>query len=159
GRRVAPARGAADSGDGDRRHPRRSRRRQSRPGARDERRCIRRAARSRRPRVYALCAGGRSDLPPAPGPARRGSPPRAVGGMARRSAAPRDANRYRIHRGDVLMSALNLEPNLSRPDDFYEALIALHRDLTLEQSAKVNAKLILILANHIGDMQVLREAL
>ena len=57
------------------------------------------------------------------------------------------------------MSALNLEPNIAQPDDFYEALIELHRDLTPEQSAKVNAKLILLLANHVGDMQVLREAL
>ena len=57
------------------------------------------------------------------------------------------------------MSALNLEPNIARPDDFYEALIALHRDLTPEESAKVNAKLILLLANHIGDAQVLNEAL
>jgi hypothetical protein len=57
------------------------------------------------------------------------------------------------------MSALNLEPNIASPDDFYEALIELHRDLTPEQSAKVNAKLILLLANHVGDMQVLREAL
>jgi hypothetical protein len=57
------------------------------------------------------------------------------------------------------MNALNLEPNIARPDDFYEALIELHRDLTPEQSAKVNAKLILLLANHVGDMQVLREAL
>ena len=57
------------------------------------------------------------------------------------------------------MNALNLEPNIARPDDFYEALIELHRGLTPEQSAKVNAKLILLLANHVGDMQVLREAL
>ena len=57
------------------------------------------------------------------------------------------------------MTALNLEPNIAQPDDFYEALIQLHRDLTPEQSAKVNAKLILLLANHVGDMQVLREAL
>jgi len=57
------------------------------------------------------------------------------------------------------MSALNLDPNIAQPDDFYEALIELHRDLTPEQSAKVNAKLILLLANHVGDMQVLREAL
>ena len=57
------------------------------------------------------------------------------------------------------MSALNLEPNIAQPDDFYEALIELHRDLTPEQSAKVNAKLILLLANHVGDVQVLREAL
>ena len=57
------------------------------------------------------------------------------------------------------MSMLNLEPNIARPDDFYEALIDLHRDLTPEQSATVNAKLILLLANHIGDAQVLTEAL
>ena len=57
------------------------------------------------------------------------------------------------------MSALNLDPNIERPDDFYEALVELHRDLTPEQSAKVNAKLILLLANHVGDMKVLREAL
>ena len=57
------------------------------------------------------------------------------------------------------MAALNLEPNIARPDDFYEALIAMHRDLTAEQSAKVNAKLVLLLANHVGDSQVLGEAL
>jgi hypothetical protein len=54
---------------------------------------------------------------------------------------------------------LNTEPNLAAPDDFYQELIALHRDLTEEQSALVNAKLILLLANHIGDVDVLRAAL
>lgn len=44
-------------------------------------------------------------------------------------------------------------------DDFYEALIDTHRDLSDEQSAMVNAKLILLLANHIGDISVLREAM
>ena len=44
-------------------------------------------------------------------------------------------------------------------DDFYEALIDTHRDLSDAQSALVNAKLILLLANHIGDLQVLREAM
>jgi hypothetical protein len=57
------------------------------------------------------------------------------------------------------MATLNLEPNIARPDEFYEALIAIHRDLTAEQSARVNAKLVLLLANHIGDDQVLSEAL
>ena len=66
--------------------------------------------------------------------------------------------------------SLNLKPNFNEPgkryfrayspgDDFYEALIETHRDLTDEQSATVNAKLILLLANHIGDLSVLREAM
>ena len=54
---------------------------------------------------------------------------------------------------------LNTEPNLAAPDDFYEELIELHRDLSEEQSALVNAKLILLLANHIGDPAVLRSAM
>jgi len=57
------------------------------------------------------------------------------------------------------MASLDTSPNLAAPDDFYEALIALHRDLTEAQSALVNAKLILLLANHIGDGEVLREAM
>ena len=66
--------------------------------------------------------------------------------------------------------ALNVQSNLQEPgkryfrafspgDDFYEALIETHRDLTDEQSAMVNARLILLLANHIGDISVLREAM
>ena len=54
---------------------------------------------------------------------------------------------------------LNTEPNIAAPDDFYEELIALHRGLSDEQSALVNAKLILLLANHVGDMKVLRAAM
>jgi adenosine deaminase len=57
------------------------------------------------------------------------------------------------------MSALETSPNIAAPDDFYEALIALHRDLTAAQSALVNAKLILLLANHIGDANVLATAM
>ncbi|OAS83747.1 hypothetical protein A6I77_17720 [Achromobacter xylosoxidans] len=51
------------------------------------------------------------------------------------------------------------ETNLAAPDDFYEALIDAHRDLSDEQSQEMNAALILLLANHLGDMAVLREAL
>lgn len=51
------------------------------------------------------------------------------------------------------------EPHISAPDDFYEALIAAHRDLGEDDSRNVNARLILLLANHIGDIEVLREAL
>lgn len=65
---------------------------------------------------------------------------------------------------------LNTQPNFSEPgkryfqayspgDDFYEALIDAHRDLSDEQSAVLNARLILLLANHIGDVAVLREAM
>jgi hypothetical protein len=54
---------------------------------------------------------------------------------------------------------LNLEPNIPSPDDFYQELIDLHRDLSDEQSAIVNAKLVLLLANHIGDMEALRAAM
>jgi len=57
------------------------------------------------------------------------------------------------------MTELNIEANLALPDDFYEALIDAHRDLDAAQSARVNARLILLLANHIGDLDVLREAI
>ncbi len=57
------------------------------------------------------------------------------------------------------MTTLNIEPNLARPDDFYEALINTHRDLSTEQSQLLNAELILLLANHIGDLDVLYQAM
>ena len=54
---------------------------------------------------------------------------------------------------------LNTEPNLPNPDAFYEALIEMHQDLSVADSQMVNAKLILLLGNQIGDMDVLREAM
>ena len=65
---------------------------------------------------------------------------------------------------------LNTQPNFreagrryfqaySPGDDFYEVLIETHRDLSDEQSAMVNARLILLLANHIGDIGILRQAM
>ena len=57
------------------------------------------------------------------------------------------------------MSALNLDPNIDRPDDLYADLLAAHEGLTKEESDALNARLILILANHIGDRDVLKEAL
>ena len=54
---------------------------------------------------------------------------------------------------------LNTDPNIAAPDDFYDALIDVHRGLSTEQSQLVNAKLILLLANHIGDPAVLRQAM
>jgi hypothetical protein len=57
------------------------------------------------------------------------------------------------------MSArLNVEPNVSEPDTFYEMLVDTHQDLTDEQSSMLNAQLVLLLSNHIGDLEVLREA-
>ncbi|WP_157269608.1 DUF2783 domain-containing protein [Azohydromonas aeria] len=66
--------------------------------------------------------------------------------------------------------SLQLQPNIAEPgkryyrdfspgDDFYQLLIDTHRDLSDEQSALVNARLILLLSNHIGDLAVLREAM
>ena len=57
------------------------------------------------------------------------------------------------------MSALVTTPNLESPDDFYEALIDAHQGLTDEQSHALNARLVLLLANHIGALPMLREAL
>ena len=54
---------------------------------------------------------------------------------------------------------LNTELNISAPDEFYETLVDIHRFLTPEQSKLVNAKLILLLANHVGDLAVLRAAM
>lgn len=56
-------------------------------------------------------------------------------------------------------NSLDLSPRLSDPDAFYEALIDCHRDLTDSQSAELNARIILILANQVGDFSILKEAL
>jgi hypothetical protein len=68
------------------------------------------------------------------------------------------------------MTQLNTRANFSVPgvqprhaytpgDDFYDALITAHRGLSDEQSELLNARLLLLLANHIGDLGVLREAI
>lgn len=54
---------------------------------------------------------------------------------------------------------LNRQPNLADPDGFYEELIRSQRDLDDEQAALMNAKLVILLANHVGDRDTLREAL
>lgn len=54
---------------------------------------------------------------------------------------------------------LKTTPNLTRPDETYARLIAAHDGLTEAESHAMNARLILILMNHIGDHQVLEEAL
>jgi Protein of unknown function (DUF2783) len=50
-------------------------------------------------------------------------------------------------------------PNLDAPDDFYEALIEAHQGLSSDESQAFNARLVLLLANHIGSTAVLRAAL
>ncbi len=50
---------------------------------------------------------------------------------------------------------LYTESRIEDPDDFYARLIALHSDLTKEQSQNLNSKLVLLMANHIGDQAVL----
>jgi hypothetical protein len=54
---------------------------------------------------------------------------------------------------------LRLELGIPCPDDVYAMLIDMHRNLTEEQSHRANAKLILLLANHIGDPEVITEAI
>lgn len=55
--------------------------------------------------------------------------------------------------------ALNTQPNIARPDDFYQALIEAHANLDERQSAALNARLILLLANQVGDLETLKEAI
>lgn len=57
------------------------------------------------------------------------------------------------------MTKLNTEPNFDNADDFYAALLAAHDGLDAEEVHALNARLILILANHIGENEVLYEAL
>jgi anthranilate phosphoribosyltransferase len=49
--------------------------------------------------------------------------------------------------------------DLHAGDEFYEALLDAHQGLSEEQSHALNARLILTLANHIGDVAVLKEAI
>ena len=57
------------------------------------------------------------------------------------------------------MRGLTLSPNIQGADDFYANLLAAHEGLTKAQSDALNARLILILANHIGDRAVLDAAI
>jgi Protein of unknown function (DUF2783) len=68
------------------------------------------------------------------------------------------------------MKHLNVLPNFGIPgerqrqpytpgDAFYDLLIEGHRGLSDEQSERMNARLVLLLANHVGDLRVLEEAI
>ena len=54
---------------------------------------------------------------------------------------------------------LTLTPNIPDPDGFYDELLAAHSGLTKAESDALNARLVLILCNHIGDRGILRQAL
>lgn len=55
--------------------------------------------------------------------------------------------------------ALVTRSKFERPDDAFRAIVEAHRGLSEEASADLDAALVLILANHIGDIDVLREAI
>ncbi len=56
------------------------------------------------------------------------------------------------------MTTLETAPNIDDPDGFYAELLQEHEGLDREASEALNARLVLILANHIGDRAVLRQA-
>ena len=56
------------------------------------------------------------------------------------------------------MADLILTPNLPDPDAFYERLIKLHEGRSEDESHRLNAKLVLLLANHVGDPEALEQA-
>ena len=55
--------------------------------------------------------------------------------------------------------ALRRTLNLSQPDDIYNAIVDAHKGLSDEECRTFDARLILLLVNHIGDEEVIREAL
>ena len=55
--------------------------------------------------------------------------------------------------------SLTVTPNLEDADGFYAALLAAHKGLTESESQALNARLVLILANHVGRRDALTEAL
>jgi hypothetical protein len=57
------------------------------------------------------------------------------------------------------MMTLSSSSNFAKPDDAFRAIVEAHRGLSREEAADFDAALILILANHIGDISVLRDAI
>lgn len=57
------------------------------------------------------------------------------------------------------MQQLNTQPDITVPDEFYECLISAHRDLSTNESNAMNAALVLLLSNHIGDLNIVSQAL
>lgn len=57
------------------------------------------------------------------------------------------------------MTALRTENGFANPDAAYEVLVEAHRGISEAESAALNARLVLILSNHIGDLTVLKDAI
>ncbi len=57
------------------------------------------------------------------------------------------------------MTRLTQTPNIDNPDEFYAELLAAHEGLSKAESDALNARLVLVLANHIGDREALSAAL
>jgi hypothetical protein len=54
---------------------------------------------------------------------------------------------------------LSTQSNFANPDAAYRSIVEAHRGLSEAQSAALDTALVLILANHIGDIDVLKDAL
>ncbi len=54
---------------------------------------------------------------------------------------------------------LDTSPNLDDPDGLFEALVEAHRDLDADASRRLDARIILLLANHIGRVDIVRDAI
>jgi Protein of unknown function (DUF2783) len=57
------------------------------------------------------------------------------------------------------MTVLLTKSNFADPDAAYRMIVEAHRGISDAQSADLDAALVLVLANHIGDLEVLREAI
>lgn len=55
--------------------------------------------------------------------------------------------------------SLNLQPNIEQPDTFYEFLTDAQRELSDEDANNMNARLVLILANQVGNLDDLKQAI
>lgn len=58
-----------------------------------------------------------------------------------------------------MTQSIDTSPRIARPDDFYQLLLDAHAGLEDEASMKLNAKLVLVLANQVGDMDILGQAI
>lgn len=59
----------------------------------------------------------------------------------------------------TIQTDLILTPNIDGPDDFYAELLQAHEGLDKAASDALNARLVLVLSNHIGDRNVLAQAI